>query len=311
MIYFEAEKEENNMFNYNIYDIIADLNSDRKKKVIFDSDTFNDVDDQFAIAYAMLSPEKVDLLGLTAAPFTRKEGIGYGMELSYKEIQNICGLCNVSDVPILKGAEDFMSNVNGAVNSSAAEFIIEEALKSKERIYVIGTGPATNIGSALAICPEIKDKIVVVWLGINGGVVPNPRECNLKQDKLAAKTIFDSEAPVVLIRVNGVSSVMDMSIPEFDAYLKGRNKLCDYLHRITTNAIGKELCQRRVLWDVAAASTVVLPDPMLYTVVPSPIITEDGYAINDPTRHPIISGNDLHRQMIFSDMLQKFWNIKD
>ena len=32
------------------------------KKIILDTDTYNEIDDQFALAYAMLSKDKVDLL---------------------------------------------------------------------------------------------------------------------------------------------------------------------------------------------------------------------------------------------------------
>ena len=36
---------------------------------ILDTDTFNEVDDQFALAYALFSPEKINLRAVTAAPF--------------------------------------------------------------------------------------------------------------------------------------------------------------------------------------------------------------------------------------------------
>ena len=42
------------MYNYNIEEILFDLKSDRKKKVILDTDAYNEIDDQFAIAYTVL-----------------------------------------------------------------------------------------------------------------------------------------------------------------------------------------------------------------------------------------------------------------
>ncbi len=32
-----------------------------KVKAVLDTDTFNEIDDQFAVVYALLSPEKIDL----------------------------------------------------------------------------------------------------------------------------------------------------------------------------------------------------------------------------------------------------------
>ncbi len=56
--------------------------------VVLDTDTYNEVDDQFAVTYALLSPEKIRLHALYAAPFfnDRSNGPADGMERSYQEI---------------------------------------------------------------------------------------------------------------------------------------------------------------------------------------------------------------------------------
>ena len=38
-----------------------------KNKMILDTDTANEIDDQFALAWTLLSKDKIDLLGVTAA----------------------------------------------------------------------------------------------------------------------------------------------------------------------------------------------------------------------------------------------------
>ena len=70
--------------------ILEDLRSPRVKDVIIDSDTDNEMDDQYAIAYAIAS-EKMRVLALHAAPFYdadngRSTSFANGMELSYEEI---------------------------------------------------------------------------------------------------------------------------------------------------------------------------------------------------------------------------------
>lgn len=53
-----------------------DLMADRlalptgKLRVVIDTDTANEIDDQFALAWALLSPEKLDVLAVTAEPFS-------------------------------------------------------------------------------------------------------------------------------------------------------------------------------------------------------------------------------------------------
>ena len=53
--------------------ILERINSKDSVKMFLDTDTANEIDDQFAIAYAMLA-DGIDLLGIGAAPFA-KEGI--------------------------------------------------------------------------------------------------------------------------------------------------------------------------------------------------------------------------------------------
>ena len=57
-------------------------------RVVLDTDTYNEVDDQFAVVHALLSPERISLQALYAAPFHngRSDGPADGMEKSYDEI---------------------------------------------------------------------------------------------------------------------------------------------------------------------------------------------------------------------------------
>ena len=41
-----------------------------KPRVIIDTDTANEIDDQYAVAWALLSPERLELEGVTAVPFS-------------------------------------------------------------------------------------------------------------------------------------------------------------------------------------------------------------------------------------------------
>ena len=47
-----------------------------KVKAVLDTDTFNEIDDQFAVVYALLSPEKIDLQAIYAAPYFNEKSTG-------------------------------------------------------------------------------------------------------------------------------------------------------------------------------------------------------------------------------------------
>ena len=59
--------------------------------MVLDTDTYNEIDDQFAVVYSLISPEKLDVEAIYAAPFfnTRSLSPKDGMEKSYEEISEI------------------------------------------------------------------------------------------------------------------------------------------------------------------------------------------------------------------------------
>ena len=62
-----------------------------KLRVVLDTDTYNEIDDQYALAYTVLSPERISLEAIYAAPFVnnRSTSAAQGMEKSYEEIHRL------------------------------------------------------------------------------------------------------------------------------------------------------------------------------------------------------------------------------
>ena len=59
-----------------------------KVRMVLDTDTYNEVDDQFALVHALLSPDRLQVEAIYAAPYfnDRSSGPADGMEKSYEEI---------------------------------------------------------------------------------------------------------------------------------------------------------------------------------------------------------------------------------
>jgi purine nucleosidase len=59
--------------------------------MVLDTDTFNEIDDQFAATYALITQERIRVEALYAAPFFKELSSGPkdGMEKSYREIEKI------------------------------------------------------------------------------------------------------------------------------------------------------------------------------------------------------------------------------
>lgn len=301
--------------------ILADIRSDRKKKVIIDTDAYNEVDDQFAIAYALGAKDKMEVLSINAAPFYNGNSLSYedGMERSYEEILRVTAACGVSDVPVFKGSRESMDATGGkAVYSPAARNIIDTAMASDEVIYILGLGAATNIASALALKPEIKDRIAIIWLGGTSLDGNNLGEFNLAQDFAAGAVLFDSEVPLVLCPAWNVVCVLYEQMAKFDE-LKGVNAIGDYLHGIIMNVFNgfvnagyPAASWGRTIWDIAAPALLGVPDCGEMEIVRAPFLCENSisgerlYGFNE-NRHGMIYLSKLDKDMVYADAWE---NIK-
>jgi len=296
----------------NINEVLADIMSDRRKKVILDTDTYNEVDDQFALAYAMrLAAEaspKLDLLSVNAAPFKNSRSTSPldGMEKSYEEIIRIVNFIEPnSKLPIYRGSTRFMTAKDAPEETPAARNIIDTALMSDERIYVVTIGAPTNVAAALTICPEIKEKTAVVWLGGTALHWPHAREFNMMQDIKSSQIILDCGVPTAIIPCAGVCTHLATTIPELEYYLRGKNELCDYLIDIVKGYTNDPYGWSKVIWDVSAVACLSLPNSMQRVIIPTPILTDDCYYANDQARHPFIYIRHMNRDVIFADLFRK------
>ena len=293
---------------YEFKSLLAD--GARKKKIILDTDTFNEVDDQFALAYAMLSPESVELLSVNAAPFlnSRSTSAGDGMEKSYNEIFRIMGLTDpqaVGKIPVYRGSTRFMTSKTDFVDSEACDNIINTVMTSEEPVVIVAVGAITNVASAIVKCPEIVKKTGVVWLGGHALERPDTREFNLKQDIPGAQALFDSGIPLLQIPCDGVCSQFITTVPELEYYLRGKNGLCDYLCEITAAYTKDPYGWSKVIWDVTAIGVITCPRAFETVVIPRPYLTVDCRWSFDAARAPYVYVRKIRRDPLYADLFRK------
>ncbi|HZG57186.1 nucleoside hydrolase [Paenibacillus sp.] len=281
----------------------------RTVRMVLDTDTFNEIDDQFAVTYALTSPESVKVEALYAAPFFNdlSTGPADGMEKSYQEILRILPLLGREDVPVYRGSTSYLPAGGGFVESEAARNLVERAMASDpaDPLYVVAIGAITNVASAILMEPAIVERIVVVWLGGHAFNWPNTREFNLYQDVPAARVIFDCGAPVVLVPCCGVASHLHTSLSEIRDYVLPSGPIGEYLHETYKNCAKDHYAYTRVIWDISTIAWLVDPNWAPSYLAPSPRISDDGHWCQDPTRHSIRYVYSLHRDAIFRDLFRK------
>jgi len=279
--------------------------------VVLDTDTYNEVDDQFAVVYALLSPEKINLQALYAAPFfnTRSTGPADGMERSYQEIHRLLDRMDVSpEGLVFRGSTTYLTDRDHPCKSEAAEDLIAKAMARSEDdapLYVATIGCITNVASAILMEPEIIKRIVVVWLGGHAFHWPNTKEFNLWQDPEAARVVFDCGVPLVQIPVMGVCSHLHTTIPEIERYVQGRGEIGDFLAETVKEYHKDHYAWSKVIWDIATIAYLLDESWTPTNLVHSPILTDQGTWSFDGNRHLIRSAVHVNRDPIFRDLFAK------
>ena len=294
--------------------LLETLKNGKIKPMILDTDVYNEIDDFYALAYAMLSPDKVKLLAITAAPFLNSRSVSPadGMEKSYQEALRVRGLADASSaIPVYRGATRFMTSKTDVVESEAVDTIIKLVRESEETVYIVAIGAITNVSSALVKAPDIADKAVLIWLGGHAQHWKDNKEFNLYQDVPGAQVVFDSKIPLVQIPCNGVCSFFYTTLLELNYYLKGKNALCDYLLEVTTDYVGTKPARSKVIWDVTTVAALVYPETLDMVQIPRPIITNNSNYAYDMGRPHFLYVRHINRDKLYADLFEKLANVKN
>lgn len=272
--------------------------------VILDTDTYNEVDDQFALAYLLKNRDKFNLEAVTIAPFKHehwKKTLADSVNASFNEACKIYDYFNLEKSNIYKGSTGYLTNGYNE-NNDAVQKIIEIA-KRNDKTYILAIACITNVALAIKKAPEIIDKIEVIWLG-SGVLFGDNQDFNFRQDVEAVKTIFESKVKLTVMPCAPITSNLMVSIYELEHELKGKNELCDYLcHRFYNRLHGPTV--KHPLWDISVVAYMVNKDWFKTMDISCPIINEDNTFKFTENRHKITFVKELDAKAIFKDLYDK------
>ena len=194
-----------------------------REKVIIDTDIGDDVDDAFALALAVKSPE-LEIVGITTT---------FGeTEVRAQIVDRFLGEVGRGEIPVMAGQRtniknpmsqrryaeggQFASNSHG----DAASFILEQIRKYPGEITLIGIGPLMNVGAAIdrdaATFRKLKRVVIMGGsirrgygdLGYNEHVPPQP-EWNILNDVASAQKLFASGVPLYVMPLDSTQLKLD------------------------------------------------------------------------------------------------------
>lgn len=283
-----------------------------KVRVVIDTDTFNEIDDQFAIVYALLSEDRMTTEAIYAAPYfnSRSTGPADGMEKSYEEILRLLELMGrPADGFVFRGSTDYVGDALKPQRNAAVDDLIARAMASspEDPLHIIALAAITNVASAIMLEPRIIDRIVVCWLGGHSFQWPHTREFNLKQDVPGARVLFDCGVPLVMLPCEGVVSTLSTTVPELDRYVEPAGPLGAFLAGRVKGYEDedKHIGWSKPIWDMAPVAYLIDANWTPSTLVQSPILTPEVTWSFDNERHLMRYVHRIDRDAIFRDFFVK------
>ena len=279
-------------------------------RAVLDTDTYNEIDDQFALVQMLLSRERIAVEAIYAAPFhnARSSGPGDGMEKSHEEILML--LDRMGEKPgdrVLRGVTAWVGAEKQARAAPAVDDLIARARAStpEEPLYVVAIAAISNVASALLRAPDIIDRIAVVWLGGHALHWPDTDEFNLRQDVGGAQVLLDSGAALVLLPCMGVVSHLHASVAEIERYVEPHGAIGAFLAMRFKEYAKDHMGWSKQIWDMAAVGWLIDAAWTPSYLVAAPILTDHVTWSFDARRHPIRYVSHVERDPILRDFYLK------
>jgi len=193
------------------------------QKVIIDTDIGDDIDDAFALALAVKSPE-LEILGVTTT---------FGdTETRAKIADRLLGEAGRPDIPVLAGKATTTTNPTSQrryaesgrfakpSHGDAVDFLLDQIRRHPGEITLLCIGPLMNIGAAIdkdaATFRKLKRVVLMGGsirrgygdLGYNAPVPPMP-EWNILNDVPSAQKLFASGIPLYVMPLDSTQLKLD------------------------------------------------------------------------------------------------------
>ncbi|MGA7340556.1 MAG: nucleoside hydrolase [Terracidiphilus sp.] len=238
--------------------------------VILDTDIGDDIDDAFALALALRSPE-VRLLGITTE---------FGdTQLRARLVDRYLSAVGRTDIPVEAGVETPAANhftqaayarqAPARKHGDAVDFLLAQIRAHPGEITLVAIGPLVNVQAAIARDPagfRMLKRVVMmggsVYRGYDDGQTgtrrpPDP-EWNIRCDPAAAQALLASGVPVFMMPLD--STQVHLKLPELLAVVSHNSPLTDQLTLLYHQWAGNREWPEPTLFDPVAMTYAIRPD---------------------------------------------------
>lgn len=300
--------------------------NEKQIRVIFDTDTNNELDDQHALAYLLFNQDKFKIEGITI----NATSSGGNIDKQYEEAKRVLQLCAADTLPVLKGADRSFQDILPTLDSSAYEgkdavdLMIEQAHKpTEDKLLILAVGKLSTVALAVAKDPSIAKQIRLVWLGSN---YPEPGEHNQNNDTVAMNYLLNTDidfemvtvrygkpsgTAAVVITQQDVNKLMPGLGPHIATPVTGRHGgefYCfgDYSINLFEHIDYHGNPPARALFDMAAVAIVKNPAWAKHRSIAAPIFINNQWVERPKNLHTITIWENFNREAIIKDFFSSF-----
>ena len=236
--------------------------------VILDTDIGTDIDDAFALALIINSPE-LELRGVTTVSGDTQARARLAAKLlweaggAWRKVPVYAGQPGKPQpIDQTRWANGFTSSA--LHRSGAVDFMKTEINRRPGRVTIIAIGELTNVAALLKSDPSMAKKIKLIALmggSVARGYAPDSKpeaEWNIKSNPEAAQTVFSSGVPLLMAPLDGTAML------QLDA--AGRRRVFTHLTPLT-NAL-------TIFYHLWGNETPTLFDPMAVAMLVDPSLVE-------------------------------------
>jgi inosine-uridine nucleoside N-ribohydrolase len=281
--------------------------SEKKIRIIIDSDAKNEVDDQWAIALALLSSHRFVIEGFVAANYDNPHGGPQSIDKSYEEILRLLDKAGMKGAfPVYRGSPP-MQYRYAPSGSEGVDFIVRTALNStpEDPVWIVALGSATNLASAYLQDPEIAKTAVFFWHGRTRW----PDKCwnfNVFGDRKAAMTLFHSPVPLILF---DTGTHLYCPMEESETMVRPHGELGKYLHDIRKTGEWYQLSDKG-FFDLGDIAALVEPGLATWEVVDCPEVDPDLTYKFSGKKGKILRCYDIDRDGTFELLYERLKSLK-
>lgn len=303
-----------------------DTKEPKKIRVIFDTDTNNELDDQHALAYLLFNQSTFKIDGITI----NTTSSGGNIEKQYQEAKRVLQLCAADTFAVLKGADLSFRDIFPAIDSAsydgkeAVDLMIEQAHKpSEDKLVILAVGKLTTVALAVAKDASFAERVRLVWLGSN---YPEPGEHNQDNDTVAMNYLLNSTIDFEMVTVRygkpsgtgavsmtkkEINKVMPGLGPHIKTPVTGRHGgefYCfgDYSVSLFEHIDYHDDSQGRALFDMAAVAIVKNESWAHVKQIPAPILINNTWIDRPNNSRTIKIWENFNRDAIIGDFISSF-----